>query len=75
MVRLVWVRQRLNPCYTGIYSTSELGMKLIVSELVGLNPCYTGIYSTRLMANNDELLLSLVLILVILEYTLRVRQD
>ena len=41
-----------------------------VTEVVGLNPCYTGIYSTSRRISRRRHI-SGVLILVILEYTLR----
>ena len=41
------IANSLNPCYTGIYSTSAVAGVAKDSAKGGLNPCYTGIYSTR----------------------------
>ena len=61
----------LNPCYTGTYASS-LDALDIRSLQEGLNPCYTGTYASRLSGARFDGVLEDVLILVILELTLRV---
>ena len=60
----------LNPCFTGIYSLSPLGISVGNTYTICLNPCFTGIYSLSLRFSTTLSSQSLVLILVLLEYTL-----
>ena len=61
----------LNPYYTGIYSTRKTYFFMATTANASLNPYYTGIYSTRGDFKPVKIEDFMVLILIILEYTLR----
>ena len=64
----------LNPCFNGRYSQSmDKSIKLEFSER--LNPCFNGRYSQSYFDHFDLDELSDVLILVLMEDTLRVCMD
>ena len=63
----------LNPCFNGRYSQSKkkFGSKI---QRPSLNPCFNGRYSQSTPYQKNELILG-VLILVLMEDTLRVRRE
>ena len=62
-------RTSLNPCFSGTYSQRA---QMNVSRIdVSLNPCFSGTYSQRSLPKQSSMSLSLVLILVLVEHTLR----
>ena len=61
----------LNPCFNGRYSQSIHIVALFGIALSGLNPCFNGRYSQRMKKKQGKALVSSVLILVLMEDTLR----
>ena len=61
----------LNPCFNGRYSQRTI-FQLQVTSAKSLNPCFNGRYSQRGIKLQEKLS-GLVLILVLMEDTLRVR--
>ena len=62
----------LNPCFCGIYSQSREKPRFVFWLLQSLNPCFCGIYSQRCMQTIEGGTPMTVLILVFVEFTLRV---
>ena len=60
----------LNPCFSGTYSQSNVSLNA-KQKYLGLNPCFSGTYSQR-VTNTSKDVPFLVLILVLVEHTLRV---
>ena len=65
-------RISLNPCFNGRYSQSSRDFK-VGHEIASLNPCFNGRYSQR-GSTNSYVGIEIVLILVLMEDTLRVRK-
>ena len=66
---IVSLKNGLNPCFSGTYSQREHG-RLFITEVTSLNPCFSGTYSQRRL-NSLKLKCTSVLILVLVEHTLR----
>ena len=60
----------LNPCFNGRYSQRNPNVFLQIED-VGLNPCFNGRYSQRYFKQYLLRLVAAVLILVLMEDTLR----
>ena len=61
----------LNPCFNGRYSQSQFTITSPVSKALGLNPCFNGRYSQSVQRIQRDSLQGEVLILVLMEDTLR----
>ena len=65
--------QGLNPCSNGIWSASNDSL-FDGTQSQGLNPCFNGIWSASIIMFGKYTHYSLVLILVLMEYGLRVQR-
>ena len=63
----------LNPCFSGTYS-QRIVDALNTAQQRSLNPCFSGTYSQSIMPASLEELDGKVLILVLVEHTLRVKE-
>ena len=64
----------LNPYSNGIWSTRRMCWMRTATRLLSLNPYSNGIWSTRYRYNSFSINIITVLILILMEYDLRVQQ-
>ncbi len=65
-------RDSLNPCFNGIWSASLRSLHLLIQNNLSLNPCFNGIWSASVPLLAGCFNRCFVLILVLMEYGLRV---
>ena len=65
------VRERLNPCFNGIWSARRRCLYHRHLEHYSLNPCFNGIWSASLSLYAPQISDKEVLILILMEYGLR----
>ena len=59
----------LNPCFSGLYSLTK-NDKEMVEAGISLNPCFSGLYSLTSYEHNRIFKKTVVLILVLVDFTL-----